>query len=363
VVGDTQVGQLAASAVYFIAAQNDGMAPDLLDGTYERLSITGPEYGGGLSNHGPMAAEALLRLGRGDAIEGWVTQYMRGLEDAVRSASPITDADWREALGDLRRVADWEAFLDRELQEGPWRDVLARWWARLLPGISAGATHGVIRTAHAVRALGDGETPERVAELGRGLAYWAARYLELPGRPRTAGTASLNEAVRQVPLLVDPPAGLISTRFAALDRVDGFAAAVERLEPPADVPAALDALTVAFAGAYLARGHEAPIPYIHGVTAPAAVRLALPKLPVALWRPSYDAIWQVGAAIQSAYGAGPSRPLPSGSGAERDGLIDRAVATNDEHAIKFTEACLRQHNTIPNPLFLLAAEDAIDRLG
>ena len=50
-------------------------------------------------------------------------------------------------------------------------------------------------------------------------------------------------------------------------------------------------------------------------------------------------------------------------GADRDRLIDRAVATNDEHAIKFTEACLRQHGEIPDPLFLLAAEDAIDRLG
>jgi hypothetical protein len=99
------------------------------------------------------------------------------------------------------------------------------------------------------------------------------------------------------------------------------------------------------------------------VTAPAAVRLALPELPFALWRPSFDAIWQVGAAIQSAYGAGANRPLPSGIGAERDSLIDRAVATNDEHAIKFTEACLRQHGAIPDPLFLLAAEDAIDRLA
>jgi hypothetical protein len=340
-----------------------GMAHDLLDGTYERLSTTGPEYGGGLSNHGPMAAEALLRLGRDDAIEGWVTRYMRGLEDAVSPASPITDADWREALGDLRRVADWETYLDRELQEAPWRDVLARWWVRLLPGISAGATHGVIRTAHAVRALGDGETPERVAELGRGLAYWAARYLELTGRPVTAGTASVGEALSAIPLLVDGPEGLISVRLAALDRVDGFAASVEALEPPVDVPAALDALTVAFAGAYLARGHESVIPFIHGVTAPAAVRLALPELPVALWRPSYDAIWQVGAAIQSAYGAGTRRLLPSGAGAAREDLIDRAVATNDEHAIKFTEACLRQHDAIPSPLFLLAAEDAIDRLG
>ena len=339
------------------------MASDLLDGTYERLSITGPEYGGGLSNHGPMAAEALLRLGRDDAIEGWVTQYMRGLEDALPPASPITETDWREALGDLRRVADWEAYLNRELQDGPWRDVLARWWARLLPGIAAGSTHGVIRTAHAVRALGDGETPERVAELGRGLAYWAARYLELAGRPRTSGVASLGDAFRAIPLLIGGPEGLISTRLAALDQVDGFAAAVERLKPPVEVPNALDALTVAFAGAYLERGHEAPIPYIHGVTAPAAVRLALPELPVALWRPSYDAIWQVGAAIQSAYGAGPSRPVPAGVAADRESLIDRAVATSDEHAIKFTEACLRQHGAIPDPLFLLAAEDAIDRLA
>jgi hypothetical protein len=98
-------------------------------------------------------------------------------------------------------------------------------------------------------------------------------------------------------------------------------------------------------------------------TAPAAVRLALPELPIDLWRPSYDAIWQVGAAIQSACGAGRNRPLPSGSSAERESLIDRAVATNDEHAIKFTEACLRQHDAIPDPLFLLAVEDVINRLA
>jgi len=74
-------------------------------------------------------------------------------------------------------------------------------------------------------------------------------------------------------------------------------------------------------------------------------------------------LYQVGAAIQSAYGAGPSRPVPADVAADRETLIDRAVATNDEHAIKFTEACLRQHRAIPDPLFLLAAEDAIDRLA
>ena len=340
------------------------MPSDLLDGTYERLSDTGPEYGGGLSNHGPMAAEALLRLGRPDAIETWVTRYMSGLEDAPRAGSPITEANWREALGDLRRVADWEAYLDAQFQESPWADVLARWWARLLPGISAGATHGVIRTAHAVRALDDCETPERVAELVRGLAYWAARYLVLPGRPLTTGTDGLGAALASIPFLVEAPSGLITSRFEALDGVAGFPELVARLEPPDDVPAALDALTAAFARAYLLRGHQFPIPYIHGVTAPAAVRLVLPHLPTTLWRPSFDGIWQVAAALQSAYGEGPVRPIADGDASRnRDDLIDHAVSTNDEHAIKFTEACLRQHDQLADPIFLLAAGDAVARLG
>ena len=42
-------------------------------------------------------------------------------------------------------------------------------------------------------------------------------------------------------------------------------------------------------------------------------------------------------------------------------LIDRAVATQDEHAIKFTEACLREHAFNPKPLYLQAARDAVGR--
>ena len=67
----------------------------------------------------------------------------------------------------------------------PWRpDVLDRWVGRLAAGMSAAATHGVIRTAHAARALGRRETPECLAELTRGLACWAAAYEELRWWPR-----------------------------------------------------------------------------------------------------------------------------------------------------------------------------------
>jgi hypothetical protein len=44
------------------------------------------------------------------------------------------------------------------------------------------------------------------------------------------------------------------------------------------------------------------------------------------------------------------------------GLIAEAVDTGDEHAIKFTEACLREHRVAPAPEFLAAARDACPRL-
>jgi hypothetical protein len=67
----------------------------------------------------------------------------------------------------------------------PWPDVLDVWVARLASGMSGAATHGVIRTAHAVRALARRKTPERLGELARGLGYWASSYEELPVRKRT----------------------------------------------------------------------------------------------------------------------------------------------------------------------------------
>jgi hypothetical protein len=55
--------------------------------------------------------------------------------------------------------------------------------ARLLPGLAASATHGVIRTAHAVRSLraaGPDPDPLLIDELAQGPAFWAARYQTVP---------------------------------------------------------------------------------------------------------------------------------------------------------------------------------------
>jgi hypothetical protein len=42
--------------------------PGILDEAYERFHATGPEFDGGLSNHGPMAVEAMARHGHERAV-------------------------------------------------------------------------------------------------------------------------------------------------------------------------------------------------------------------------------------------------------------------------------------------------------
>ncbi|MFV2120929.1 questin oxidase family protein, partial [Streptomyces sp. Act-28] len=157
----------------------------VLDEALERLHASGPERQGWLSNHAPMAVEALVRHGRASGVHRWLDAYRPRLEDMPAPRARVTRDDWREALGDPARIADWIGYFGRETAERPWREVLAEWGPRLLPGIAGGATHPVIRTGHAVRTLlTTGPTAPRVTELAHALGYWAARHQPLP--PLTA---------------------------------------------------------------------------------------------------------------------------------------------------------------------------------
>lgn len=339
---------------------------DVLDESLARLAATGPEFGGGLSNHGPMAAEALVRLGRADDVEPWLDRYIRGLEEPPRAADRITDETWREALGAHRRVTDWELYLRNQLADEPWQTVLARWWPRLTPGLAAAATHGIIRTSHAARSLAAAQTGERVAELARGLAYWAASYFEVPGAAGTTGHLDLDAAVRGLPVATGADTqglitGRIRTRLADEPR---FPAAVAALRPPADVPADLLRLGTTFARVFLVYGRTQPIALLHAVTAPVAARSALGLLPAELARPTYDRLWQVAAALYTSFVAGAApEPVPVTDPPTPAELTVRAVASDDVHAIKLTEACLRLHAESADPVLLHAAARASELLA
>src|SRR5437764_5812913 len=147
-----------------------------------------------------MAVEVLVRRGYAGTVDRWVDRYLRRLDELPSTRATITDANWAEALGDPRRVADWSGYFTRQLAEQPWRALLATWWPRLLPGIVAGTTHGVIRVGHVVRALlaGADSEPTRI-ELAHALAFWACRAQRVPEAAAPAGRLDPLAALDAVP--------------------------------------------------------------------------------------------------------------------------------------------------------------------
>src|ERR1700736_5735733 len=175
-----------------------------LDEALEILAPYGIELRNGNSNHGPMVAEALCAMGRPDAVPAWIARYRERMLPRPEASARIRREDWREALGDRNRFADWGAFFGEELREAPWQEVLDCWVECLMPGFCAAATHGVIRVGHAARSLAEGETQLRLRELADAFASWAATYQELPVNGHVAnGTMTPREAIKRVAVV--PP--------------------------------------------------------------------------------------------------------------------------------------------------------------
>ena len=334
-------------------------------GTYdealERLHLTGPEFEGWLSNHGPMAVEALAVHGAASQVHAWVDDYVRRLEPLLRSTDPIVDT--QAALGDPRRLADWIAYFTDRVDDQPWTDLLARWWPVLLPGIAAGATHGVIRVGHATRALRAEETEPRRIELAHALGYWAARWQPVP-LPSPRGTADAAALVESVPRVARQDGG-IRERLAQLSGTPGWLAHAETLRPPAtddDVPGRLDALVDAVVLAYPSIAVGQPTMLVHAATAPNAVARTLPSLPRTLWRPSFDAAWAATSAVLAAYLPAEPTSDHSGSGsteADVDATWDVAVRDGGEHIVKLADTAIDVHRRTGDPRALAAVSTAV----
>ncbi|NPV04342.1 MAG: DUF4243 domain-containing protein [Syntrophaceae bacterium] len=342
---------------------------DVMDEALELLEDCGPEYGPGFSSHGPMAAEALLALGRGDAVVDWVTAYRRRLRGNPSPGLPVFSGYWFEALGSAGRYADWVSCFEEELREEHWCTVLNVWVPRLLPGMVGAAWHGAIRTGHAVRSLNREESPAKIRELARALAYWAARYQSLPGFPLPdAETRNPLAAIDRVPSLPDGQRlteGLIYEKVRRLSGFAPFEPVINLTAPPEGISLFAVDLLEAFVRVYLANAKTrgSVITFIHGVTGPGAVCLMATSLLPDISRVALRYAWQASAALYAAIGREIDRAPYDAYDEPTEDLVARAVATGDEHAVKFTEVCLRAHRMDPRPVFLVAARHAVDMLG
>jgi hypothetical protein len=341
----------------------------VLDDALDRLHASGPALRDGAPNHGPMVVETLMSLDCSDLVPGWLDHYRGQLEPASVPRAPISVDAWDQALGARDRFADWVAFFNTQLSEAPWQVALMDWLPRLMPGVEAYGTHGLIRTAHAAHALAQSETLPRLRELAAGLGTWAAYYQRLPGVPRLAGTRDVVRSIDALPRLPanaerhGPPPRVVR----GLDDLPSFPSGVDSLAAPTNVGASLSELSEAGARLYFAHAERHPLVFVHAVTAPAALRTLLPHIRNEDQVSAFASIWQAVAASASAFGrtsidgalppdADELKPIAA------DNVKERSLDTQDTHAIKFFDACRREAELNPTPVYLRAANDWAGRL-
>ena len=140
-----------------------------------------------------------------------------------------------------------------------------------------------------------------------------------------------------------------------LDEQPEFAPAIDLVDTGGDLSAFISNITETFAGLYLANQKNL-IAFVHTVTAPSSLRTLAPYLAEADARLAALYAWY--SVVPPMDTTGLEAPSE-----DREDLIDRAVAAGGAHSIKFTEACLREYTINPNPVYLVAARDAPERVG
>ncbi|PWE18092.1 hypothetical protein DDZ18_00305 [Marinicauda salina] len=337
----------------------------LHDRALEILRPYGPSLANGLFNHAPMVVEALAAMGRGGDALAWIEAERAGFQPRPSAQDPIDPAHWRETLGARERFEDWAVFFRAEIAERSWRAALDLWAQRLAPGYGAAAVHGVLRTAHAARALAAEATAPRLDELADALAAWAASYAELPVEAG-AECGDLDPepalgAVTPIAAELRPTGGSITGGLARLARARDFAAETARADLSGDADAIADALVLAFARLFLdaARDAYGAVVFTHAVTGAAAARNLLPLTGEATGRALLSGAWRTGCALKAVFLPADGEAAADLAVPAPDALAEAAVRHGDDHAIKLAEACLSSHARRPEPDLLRAGALAL----
>lgn len=331
------------------------------------LADYGCELRNGFTNHTPMVIEALRRLGRVDAISEWLDSARPRVckrPPLVNRIQRVDDLDGSDALGEPDRFSDWAEFFLEQIESDGWQPTASEWTSRLIDGFTSAALHGAIRVGHAVRALGDTDTQVRRRELADALAGWASAYqpFPIPAASR-AQRAAPNRVLMDMPYVPTEHRrndGSIVAAIGQLTHADGFAEAIGGAQFDADPVAALLELASLFAGVFAREVHSplTAVVFTHAVTGAAAAQ----HLARIVSRDVADQLvwqaWRSGCALIATYADASRRAQPLTPAAQMLSpveLIDAAIETADDHAIKLTEAALWFYEQNTDPVFLRAA--------
>jgi hypothetical protein len=335
---------------------------DELDTVLTKLHATDPEFDGGLSNHGPMAAEVLVHVGRNDRLCDWVGSYA-GVLVPLRAAQPLAPSERASALGDVGKRAEWIATFEQEVA-GDLAILLAAQWPILLSGYVGASLHGALRTGHALRALSITDSPQRRRELAHGLGYWSSRHTTLPGTPGSAPVAGFDavQALAALSLVPDQKTGgFVHERITTVQRHAPFASEVASVDLEVwSIEQTLSELAAACARLYVADSNRSDLGYLHAFDGTSILRTMLPFMNAPTQRAALAAAFHAVAAVHVTHGSKPGVPNDVYGSHDPAALQRRAAGADDEHTIKFVEALLREHAIDPRPELL---EAAARRLG
>lgn len=320
----------------------------LLDAGLDRA----PEYGPGFSTHLPMALQALHALGASaPRLHDFAQQHVAGLHARLAPAAAAEPHSWHALRGQGDAFEPLQAMFHQRLQQQEPYTLLAEAVPALLNGVAGGAFHGLIRTAHAVAARHEGE-------LSMGLAYWAARHAPLAApNEQTAADLPLADWLAQLRLLprpqhADADAWSITRRMVAWSRTEGFAAVAPRL---ALQPGTLDALARTAAGLYAV---TEDFTVLHMVTACQAMRQLQPWWGDEALAMRHFSI-AAAAALQASDAAGEMPADMPHSDLPWPQIVERAIASDDEHVVKLVQACRLHEAATGAPEFRQAAARAV----
>jgi hypothetical protein len=306
-----------------------------------------PEYGGGLANHCSMGLLSLAALGgTSEQLSRFADSEVVRLDVLGAPSGPaVTANNWTDFLGERKALSGFLALFQREIAERGREETLRRYLPRLLPGLGAGAFHGLIRTAYGVRFRNDSEVMD-------GLGYWAIAYLplgQLPAPGRETEPLAALEAIRKSPSLVGKrlSGDLIFGKMKAAAALPAFPAAAALLKPEART---LERIAGAVVRLYAATGDFTAL---HAVTATHAFRQLLPFVQQPADGVRY--LWQALAAAYVTIQA-PAVTAPNGRNVPTWELIaSKAAASRDPHDLKLVEIARDEESCYHDPMYRLAA--------
>jgi len=314
-----------------------------LEDLLEKGRTLNAEYKNGLmSSHLPMALIALSEMGASDTrLEDFYQLYARRLQSKPAPVKDITRTNWKDDLGQHQYNTDYALFFENEIDQNGLDTVLETYLPELMPGISGGAFHPMIRLAYALDI-------QSTSEAAEALASWAIAFQDLPNTAQNntpqndiakmLNALSSDEDVQDIEIIGDN----IAEKIKTVAESPAFQFHMNKLDLTAqDLDDVCDVMVQIF-------GETRGFTVLHAVTSASALRKVLPYL-------DQDeqelALGHYGDALLATYVTVDMPELTPCTLDETDKswseIFNQIVTSNNDHAIKLVYTCHQESQRHP----------------